>query len=327
MVSKPLISIAMATYNGARYLEQQLESIFRQSYQPLEVVVSDDCSSDGTVEILERYASLGKLKYIRNNANLGYVRNFQKVLGECTGELVALADQDDLWYENKIDRLYEAIGDNLLIHSDARLIDQDGKELADSFSRHSRKMTLPRSLTEACLNGSVTGCTTLLRRELLDMALPIPQGVYVHDKWLGLIAFMEGRFAYLDEALIGYRQHTGNSIGLADAAPSLAGKLLKVLKRRKIDFRTEAFREHLYKEKSMVAALRQQRKLDGIESRHLRSLAGFYNRVLEQTGLLGVLGYFLRNVASFECNKTPTQKGYYLYLVLCVFFHKKEKND
>ncbi len=109
-----LISIAMATYNGEKYLKDQLDSIYNQTYKNIEVIVTDDCSIDKIVEILEQYARFHGLKYTVNEENLGFV----KVISLCGGEYIALADQDDIWEKNKIEILVNEIGSNLLIHSD-----------------------------------------------------------------------------------------------------------------------------------------------------------------------------------------------------------------
>ena len=97
-----LVSIAMATYNGEKYLKEQLDSIYAQTYKDIEVIVCDDCSSDKTVEILDEYKEKYGLKYYINEKNLGFKKNFEKAISLCSGDFIALADQDDIWIENKI---------------------------------------------------------------------------------------------------------------------------------------------------------------------------------------------------------------------------------
>lgn len=220
-----LVSVAMTTYNGATYLRQQLDSIFNQTYPNIEVVVSDDCSSDGTVGILEEY---GDLKVTVNDENLGFVKNFEKALSACCGDYVALADQDDLWRPEKIEVLVEKIGDCSLICSDADLIDGKGAQFGPSFMELSGfRAESGRPFESLLFNNFVTGCTTLCTRELVEKALPFPEHLLYHDWWLGLLATRMGGIEYLPDRLIQYRQHSLNRIG-AERKPSLLGKLKEV---------------------------------------------------------------------------------------------------
>ena len=130
---KPLISIALATYNGGRFLREQLDSIYAQTWRPIDVVACDDRSSDDTVAILEEYRQRHGLRYEVNERNLGFVRNFEKVMALCRGEFIALADQDDVWLPEKLERLMAGIGDASLVYSDAFLIDDEGRELPGSL--------------------------------------------------------------------------------------------------------------------------------------------------------------------------------------------------
>ncbi|MFT4918317.1 MAG: glycosyltransferase involved in cell wall biosynthesis, partial [Zhongshania aliphaticivorans] len=98
----PKISVAMCTYNGERFLAEQLDSILNQTYKNIELVVVDDVSTDGTLRLLDEYAARdGRIRVIRNSENIGFVRNFEKAMGACSGEFIALADQDDIWFPEK----------------------------------------------------------------------------------------------------------------------------------------------------------------------------------------------------------------------------------
>lgn len=113
MINRPLISIALATYNGEKYLEDQLNSIYTQTYKNIEVAVTDDCSTDKTVEILEQYSKSHGLKYFVNTENLGFVKNFEKAISLCEGDFIALSDQDDVWEKDEIGILVNKIGSKL----------------------------------------------------------------------------------------------------------------------------------------------------------------------------------------------------------------------
>ncbi|GAB1484328.1 hypothetical protein MASR2M78_31460 [Treponema sp.] len=208
------VSVALTTYNGSNYLTEQLESILHQTYPLKEIIISDDCSSDSTNDIItiykNKYPKL--IKYFQNAENIGYIKNFEKAITNCSGEYIALCDQDDAWDLNKIEILIKNIGNNLLIHSDARLIDMNGNILYESYTAISNKYVQNPSFSNICINNIVTGCTVLLNSRLLNIALPFPTCI-PHDQWLALLAADTKNIAYYDKALISYRQHSKNTIG------------------------------------------------------------------------------------------------------------------
>jgi glycosyltransferase involved in cell wall biosynthesis len=210
-----LISIAMATYNGQKYLKEQLDSIYAQTYKNIEVIVADDCSTDETVKILNEYSISYGLKYYKNEQNLGYVKNFEKAITLCSGDFIALCDQDDVWRADKLEKMFKNIAGNLLIHSDAKLIDENGDTLSESYAAIAHKK-FRKNTYEYFFSNDVTGCTTLFKKELLFFALPFPKNMLAHDWWLALCASKEGSIKYLNEPLISYRQHASNQIGAAD---------------------------------------------------------------------------------------------------------------
>lgn len=157
----------------------------------------------------EKYSNI---KLYRNETNLGYIRNFEKVLSLCRGDYIALCDQDDLWDENKISTLLEYIKDSDLVYSDARLIDGEGKLLKESYSKYSGKKVTKQTFIDICVNNTVTGCTTLIKRSLLDKAFPFPDCI-PHDHWLAILAAGGNGISYCNLQLISYRQHGKNAIG------------------------------------------------------------------------------------------------------------------
>ncbi|MEZ7891949.1 MAG: glycosyltransferase family 2 protein [Candidatus Wallbacteria bacterium] len=210
-MNEKLVSIAMATYNGGKFLRKQLDSIYSQSYKNIEVIVCDDCSIDDTAEILKQYNFKHGLKYYINDKNLGFVKNFEKAITLCTGEYIALADQDDLWHNDKIETLIGNIGNYALICSDAAVIDGSGSETADSFLKYSGKYaSSDRDYRLFTFYNFVTGCTCLFKRELLSQALPFPEYQNYHDWWLALCASKMSGVKFLDTKLVDYRQHGGN---------------------------------------------------------------------------------------------------------------------
>jgi glycosyltransferase involved in cell wall biosynthesis len=211
MTDQPLVSVAVTTYNGERFLREQLDSIHNQTYNNIEVVVTDDCSIDGTTRILEQYKKRYNLRFYVNERNLGYVRNFERAISLCQGKYIALADQDDTWFPEKIEKLVNAIGDYSLIFSDAILIDRDHKKISDSFKRTSTYLAdTDTPFLQLCFHKCIYGCTMLFRGELLEHVLPIPYGIRNHDWWLPIVAAKNGGVQYLDKKLMFYRQHDNN---------------------------------------------------------------------------------------------------------------------
>lgn len=204
------VSVAMTTYNGEVFLKKQLDSILSQSVKVNEIIICDDRSSDGTISILEEYSKLTNLKYYVNTETLGFVKNFEKALNLCINEYIVLADQDDIWYPQKIEVLLNSIGDNLLIHSDCDLINEKDEVILKNFKG---KINTHHQVDDFLFNNVVTGCTTMIHRELLKNRIPFPEGIAYHDWYLAIHAAYQGKIAYNSQSLTGYRQHTNQDTG------------------------------------------------------------------------------------------------------------------
>jgi len=210
---KPEVSIALCTYNGEQFLRKQLDSILNQKYNYItEIVCVDDNSTDNTWSILEEYSSRYKqIRIYRNEKNEGYIKNFQKALSLTTKKYIAISDQDDIWYPTKISKLIASIGDSLMIYSDNQYIDASENLLGKKFSDF-----INLQKTTSCLNfalfNAVSGHTMLIHRDLLSISLPFHKDV-PYDYWLGFHAAQFGEIKYIDEPLVGYRQHQNNALG------------------------------------------------------------------------------------------------------------------
>ncbi len=208
----PLVSVAMATRNGERWLPEQLDSIYAQTWPDLEVVATDDASTDGTVEILERYARERGLRYEVNPEPLGLVKNFERAISLCQGEYIALSDQDDVWKPRKIETLVESIGNHTLIYGNIQeYIDLDGeRKLEEHFEpvvRFARALGSGRPTRYLLAENWVVCHSVMFRRELVEHALPIPPHQPFHDGWLALVASKLGGIVFLDRKLQVYRRH------------------------------------------------------------------------------------------------------------------------
>lgn len=227
---KEKVSIALTTFNGEKYLRPLLNSIFQQTYKPLEVVAVDDYSTDGTVEILKEYSKRFPLRYIVNKSRLGFIKNFERAISLCEGSYVALADQDDVWIPQKLEILISQIGDRSIVCSDFSLIDGDGCLIAPSF-RRDLNVPIPdfaKQFYSLVFINFVQGCTCLFRRDFKEYILPIPIEAMSHDWWIGIIATQRNGIAYVDRPLVMYRQHSKNTLG-AKEMWKLSGKFRYVL--------------------------------------------------------------------------------------------------
>ncbi|GAC1305613.1 MAG: hypothetical protein NVSMB24_14750 [Mucilaginibacter sp.] len=201
-----LVSIALCTYNGAKHLTAQLDTLIAQTYKQLEIIVVDDCSTDDTYAILTEYANrFPQIKIFRNESNLGFTANFEKAAALCTGELIALCDQDDLWHPQKIELQVNALKNNILIYHDSEFIHEDGTSMNKKMSD---LMNLYRGdRPEAFLFfNCVSGHSILMKKQLISAAFPLKKD-YFHDWWLAYVATNIGEIDYIPQCLVQYRQH------------------------------------------------------------------------------------------------------------------------
>lgn len=206
----PLISIALCTYNGERFLAEQLDTLVGQTYPNLELVISDDCSKDKTWQILKAYED--RFPFVRlhqNTENLGYQKNFENTLKRCRGYYILISDQDDIWERDKISKLYQNMEGNLLIYHDSEFVDEKGKSLNMRMSDKLNMVAGTDPLPFLFFN-CVSGHSMMFRKALLDHILPFPDaGVY--DHYMAFVASGKGAVGYLPECLVKHRQHEGNS--------------------------------------------------------------------------------------------------------------------
>lgn len=206
----PLVSIALCIYNGEKFMREQLESLVNQTYKNIEIVAVDDQSKDSSLEILKEYADRYPFfKYYENEENLGYVKNFEKAIKLCQGELIALSDQDDIWDLDKIRLQVEAIGDSLLVYHDSLLIDEKGKPTGKKMSDIVNLYHGDNPKTFLFFN-CISGHSCLIKKELLQWALPFDKNFF-HDQWLAYVAANVGSIAVINQCLVQYRQHSTSS--------------------------------------------------------------------------------------------------------------------
>ena len=214
------IDILLATYNGSKYLHEQLDSILSQSYGNINVIIRDDGSSDNTVMIIKEYEQKdNRVKLLSDNlGNLGFVRNFEELMKNSTSEYLMFSDQDDIWYNNKVETSYTRIkaieeinGKScpILVHTNSRIMNYETRTKSLFISNCAKNSSFENSF----FNFFVQGSTMLINESLKREALPFSKEVYLHDRYLHLIAEFIGVRAYIDMPTMDYRQHSNNEIG------------------------------------------------------------------------------------------------------------------
>ena len=209
---KPLVSIAMASYNGEKYISQQIDSILHQTYPNIEIVIVDDGSRDGTLEVVQQYVSQFPFVHVYRNAeNSGITKTFESAIKKCKGEFIALSDQDDIWVEHKIQTLLDAIDGYDAVFSDSILVDENGNSLGKKFSSMIRMNTVTNG-ARFLLSNTVPGHTIMMKRSFAETLYPFPANVFF-DLWISFNAASGKGIKFVDDTLVHYRQHTSNAVG------------------------------------------------------------------------------------------------------------------
>lgn len=201
-----MISVCMGTKNGARFLSDQLDSILSQLSSQDEIIISDDHSSDHTYEIVENYAD-PRIKFIKNPKR-GIVSNFENSLVASIGDIIFLADQDDIWIPEKIERTLPLLSECDLVLSDCEIVDHKLDSLHHSFFKFNSSQ---KGIVRNLFRNSYMGCCMAFNRSILEKALPFPSRIIAHDQWLGLIAEVYGRVIFQPEKLVWHRRHNKNA--------------------------------------------------------------------------------------------------------------------
>lgn len=220
------ISIAMTTYNGEKFVEKQLRSIFTQTRQPDEIIICDDCSKDHTLEIVRRivaeYGAEGRVRLVENQQNLGYIRNFYQAIGMTSGDYLFLADQDDEWYPHKLERVLEVMEETgaAAICTGFDLIDENSNPITDAdqfridrLIQNARPGLMPITFHQLMFRNLVPGCTYCCTRKAVLVYLEIQNQTLAHDYQIMLVGSLLGKVYFLNEKTISYRLHSSNTIG------------------------------------------------------------------------------------------------------------------
>jgi glycosyltransferase involved in cell wall biosynthesis len=210
-------SVCMAVYNGSEFLRPQIESILAQLRPFDELVVVDDASQDGSYSILEGIKDV-RLRLHRNDSNAGVLRTFERALKLASGDILFLSDQDDIWLADKLALAMQVFGSRpqvTMVASDVRLIDEEGRTINESF--YATRGRFRGGPVHNLIKNKHLGCTLSFRRTMLEIFLPIPPDVPMHDIWFGVLNSLYGRTHFIDRPLVAYRRHGTNASPLARA--------------------------------------------------------------------------------------------------------------
>lgn len=241
------IDILLATYNGEKFLKEQLESILNQTYNNFNLIISDDNSNDSTFQILNEYAKKdNRIIIFKQSENIGVISNFEFLISKVTSNYFMFSDQDDIWDKEKIEKSFNKLKetDSDIIFTDLTVVDDKLNILYNSYwtLKGFRNKILKYNCFEALyLNNYVTGCTMLMKKEIIEKVLPLPKkSKYIlHDYWITLITSQNGKVNYLDEPTIKYRQHKNNKIGSKNRTETI--KTLKEIRELFINVKKEHF--------------------------------------------------------------------------------------
>ncbi len=248
------IIILLSTYNGAKYLKNQIDSLLSQSYDDFRIIARDDGSSDESLEILKSYNTI---ELIDSNSNLGSIQSFAILLDyalrETKADYFMFCDQDDVWHKDKISitlskmhqmqQTFEEMP--LLVHTDLEVVDERLHAISSSLMRFQYLNADKDTLRDLVMQNHITGCTMMLNRKLVKKSLPIPNEAIMHDWWIGLVASTFGKIGFIDQPTLGYRQHTHNAVGAKQFdLPFILKKISKKLELYPNTSQAKAFLEH-----------------------------------------------------------------------------------
>jgi len=221
----PLISVALACYNGEKYVEQQLDSIFGQTYPAVEVVVSFDESSDNTFQVVQKFTEKVNFKLVKNNGLKGVVNNFKNAIQPTTGQYLAFSDQDDVWLTQKLEKSLKLIQSQekisgqdypIMVFTELTVTDSKLNTISGSYMTKMGLNPNNTSLAQLLIENVATGCTILMNRAMKDLITEMPCDAIMHDVFCAMAASCFGKILYLPITTVQYRQHGSNVIGASE---------------------------------------------------------------------------------------------------------------
>lgn len=197
------VSVCIATYNGEKYIKEQLDSILHQLTDQDEIIISDDSSTDKTIEIIESFNDK-RIILFKNQTFFSHVYNFENALKISKGEYIFLADQDDIWVSTKVEKMMNLLKTYDLVLSDAIMVDTNKQVINESFFLFNASR---KGFIKNLYKNSYLGCCMAFDRKILNLSLPFPSDINMHDWWIGLIAEIYGNIHFTTDKLVEYRRH------------------------------------------------------------------------------------------------------------------------
>lgn len=302
------IHIIMATYNGATYLREQLDSILKSTYSDWKLFIYDDGSNDDTISIVKEYEQRypKKIKFHPNEKNLGVVHNFLQGVVNSKACYLMFCDQDDVWKEDKILHTYERMkqlekkeksSTPIAVFTDAVVVDEALKQVEPSFHRSSKLDTTRLQLNDILMENKMIGCTSMINRPLIELLQTMPLHPRLHDWWIALVAATFGKLAYLNEPTLYYRQHGNNVVGNVSFIVYLKQRVTSLSKQKKALLLTMQQAKDLYemyepklseRSKEIIRAFMNLNQKNWVAKRVTLFKYRFY-----KTGLIRNVGVFL----------------------------------
>jgi glycosyltransferase involved in cell wall biosynthesis len=277
--NKSLISIVLTNYNRENFILEQLDSIVSQTYQNWELIIADDCSTDGSKEIIRRFIENSKDKkivFFENEENIGVAKNFERGLRYATGEYVAVCDADDVWLSDKLEKELQFLrkGNYGMVYSDLTVVDENLRVIRKSFMRTGLSFFCHRkdeSFFELIDNNHISGPTIFFRAEMKNRLVPFSKHA-IQDHWIAIIFSIFSTIGYLDVSTVLYRQHSGNMVSAKPLSP-----ISLFLRRDKI-----LLDSHLNMKKNLLLFLNDLSNVEGINSRIMKEI----DKKIKKTKLL-----------------------------------------
>ncbi len=208
-----MISVALATYNGSKYLDAQIQSILNQTYTDFELVIIDDCSTDNTFELLKNYKD-SRIKLFQNDKNLGFRKNFEKIIQNCSGEYISFCDQDDVWFSDHLQILLDNIKDNFYIGGNALLVNENLEDMNVTMLQSLGVDFVPEKQEDwfkfLLFTNVFQGTASLVQSDFVKGLLPFSENIKFHDHWLAINAAVKNKAVYINHPILKYRQHGNN---------------------------------------------------------------------------------------------------------------------
>ncbi|MEI6554690.1 MAG: glycosyltransferase [Paludibacter sp.] len=202
-----MISICIPTYNGESYISEQIISIISQLRNFDEIIISDDCSTDQTIELIKSFND-DRIKIFCNDKSHGIISNIESALNQAKGDIIFLSDQDDVWLQDKVKICKQALVDSDLVISDCIITDRNLNVINDSFFVQNKSQI---NKYRAIIRNPYLGCCMAFNRKVLNKSLPFPSGIPMHDIWIGNVAAFNFKVSFIPDKLIYYRRHGENA--------------------------------------------------------------------------------------------------------------------